>query len=88
MPTTVRIQDIDKNELDKLQAIILLRSGKKLTYDQLLHYLLRHTKNKVIELIVDDVTDQDINWDGLVENIDDFGETDSSQVNDIIYGEN
>ncbi len=88
MTTTVRIQDFDKNELDKLQATILLRSGKKITYDQILHYLLRHAKSKVIEAIVDDITDQTINWDKLVENIEDLGSTDSSKVDEVIYGDN
>lgn len=88
MATTIRIRDLDKIELDKLQATILLKSGKKLTYDQILHYLLRHAKNKVIEAIIDDVSDQEIKWDSLLSNIDDYGETDSSKINDVIYGEN
>jgi hypothetical protein len=88
MTTTVRIQDTDKVELDKLQALILLKSGKKITHDMLLHYLLKHAKNKVIELIIDDVNDQNIDWDGLLDTIGDFGETDSSNINDIIYGDN
>lgn len=88
MATTVRIKDLDKIELDKLQATILLKSGKKLTYDQILHYLLRHAKNKVLEAIIDDVSDQKIKWDSLLSNIDDYGETDSSNIDDVIYGEN
>ncbi len=88
MATTVRIKDLDKIELDKLQAIILLKSGKKLTYDQILHYLLIHAKNKVLEAIIDDVSDQEIKWDRLLSNVDDYGETDSSKIDDIVYGEN
>ena len=88
MATTVRIKDFDKIELDKLQATILLKSGKKLTYDQILHYLLRHAKTKVIEAIIDDVSDQEIKWDSLLSNVDDYGETDSSKIDDVIYGEN
>ena len=87
MTTTVRIRDVDKTELDKLQASILLRTGKKITHDQLLHYLLVHAKEKVLEGIIDDVQDQDINWDGILENIHDYGKTDSSKVDDVIYGD-
>ncbi|MHA2100202.1 MAG: hypothetical protein ACW99A_16125 [Candidatus Kariarchaeaceae archaeon] len=87
MATTVRIKDFDKIELDKLQATILLKSGKKLTYDQILHYLLRHAKSKVLEAIIDDVSDQEIKWDNLLSNVDDYGETDSSKADEIIYGD-
>ncbi len=87
MTTTVRIQDADKIELDRLQAKILLQSGKKITHDQLLHYLLYYSKETIVDLIVDDVNDQKINWDGLMDSISDLGLSDSTQIDDIIYGE-
>ncbi|MCY3411537.1 MAG: hypothetical protein INQ03_07905 [Candidatus Heimdallarchaeota archaeon] len=87
MSTTVRIKDTDKAELDKLQAIILLKSGKKLNYDELLHYLLLFSKEKVIEAIVDDISDQDIDWEYHLSRVGKYGETDSSDIDDVIYGE-
>lgn len=87
MTTTVRIQDVDKTELDMLQATILLRTGKKITHDQILHYLLVHAKDKVLEGIIDDVQGQNIDWDGILDNIDDYGKTDSSKVDEIVYGD-
>lgn len=87
MTTTVRIQDVDKTELDMLQATILLRTGKKITHDQILHYLLVHAKDKVLEGIIDDVQGQNIEWDGILDNIDDYGKTDSSKVDEIVYGD-
>ncbi len=85
MATTVRIKESDKAELDKLQATILLRSSKKLTYDELLHYLLIHSKNNVIEAIIDDISDQNIDWDYHLKNIGEYGVTDSSNIDDVIY---
>lgn len=87
MTTTVRIQSKDKEELDKLQATILLKTGKKLTYNEILHYLLTYSKDRVIEAIVDNISTQVIDWERNFELVADYDTTDSSDINDVIYGD-
>ena len=89
MTMTIRIFDKDKQELDKLQQQILQKTGKKLSHDQIIHYLLKHTKFHAIKAIINELErdTQNIDWEANFQLIDDLGETNAHHIDEIIYKE-
>ncbi len=85
MPTTVKIYDADKAFLDRLQAVIFQRIGKKLPYAELLHYLLIHSDENVMNAIIDDICNQDIDWASHLDIIGEYGDTDASHIDEVVY---
>jgi len=87
MSTTIRINNEDKDELDKLQAEIFLSTGRKLSYPQLLGIILKmsrtNLRSHLIELIK---SPQGIDWEKSEKYINDWGFSDSSDIDEVLYG--
>jgi len=52
MATTIKIDDVTKSRFDKLQARILVETGKKLTQQEILELLLEHAEKDEEEIIL------------------------------------
>jgi len=52
MTTTIKIDDDTKSRFDKLQARILVETGKKLTQQEILELLLEHAENDEEEIVL------------------------------------
>ena len=52
MTTTIKIDDDTKSKFDKLQARILIETGKKLTQQEILELLLNHAEKGEEEIIL------------------------------------
>jgi hypothetical protein len=90
MASSVKIKDNTKNELERLQAEILLKTNKKFSQQDLIDILINFGKNHLEELLeittsktltqndVDEVLALSSAW-GI--------ETTPESIDDIIYGE-
>lgn len=87
MSTTIRINERDKDELDKLQAEVFLATGKKLSYPELLGVIMKMSrtslKGQLIELIR---SPQEIDWEKSEKYVSDWGFSDSSDIDEVLYG--
>ena len=52
MTTTLKINDETKSRFDKLQARILVETGKKMTQQEILELLLEHAEKDEEEIII------------------------------------
>lgn len=87
MSTTIRINEKDKDELDKLQAEVFLATGKKLSYPELLGILMKLSRTSLKVQLVEMIKNpQSINWEKSRKYITDWGITQSTDIDDILYG--
>ncbi|MHB8584873.1 MAG: hypothetical protein ACYDDF_03435 [Thermoplasmatota archaeon] len=88
MATTVRLQDEDKRFLDELQAKILLRTGQRISLDDLLHRLVAVAEEHEDEVIVENesprLTEAEIR--AALKPIDFGVETSEEDIDRILYG--
>lgn len=92
MSTTVKIDPEFKKEIDKLQAKVTMKTGKKITQQDLLvriiQFVLRNEKEFFQTVIFDWHPLSDSEWDKLKESITDFGKiTTESTIDTELYGE-
>ena len=91
MSTTVKIDEETKKELDKIQAKILLKSGHKLTQQELLKKIIKFILKKEDEFfsnfIIDWTPMKDEEWEQLKSFITDFGfKTTEETIDSELYG--
>ena len=92
MPTTVKIDPEFKKEIDKLQAKITMKTGEKITQQELLvriiQFVLRNEKEFFQTVIFDWRPLADAEWEKIKESITDFGKiTTESTIDTELYGE-
>jgi hypothetical protein len=87
--TTIRINHDEKRKLEKLQAQIFLQCGKRLSFPELLHWLLVSTDDEILKRILEDLDEKStkIDWDIHLEAIRDLGFDNSDDIDDVVYGE-
>lgn len=91
--SSVKIEN--KEKLERLAAKILLKTGKKITQQELLAKCVQFTDERLEEFLIDFIKENRIWEDKEIKNLEeqfifDFGEGTenlSEQVDDIIYGE-
>ena len=90
MPTTVRVEDDVKADLDRLQGLLQSETGKRLTHSQLLARLLAVARRHEADLYRDPVrrrpTADEIRKQ-LADLAVDVGPTDVADIDEVLYGE-
>ncbi|MHB8584861.1 MAG: hypothetical protein ACYDDF_03365 [Thermoplasmatota archaeon] len=85
-----RAQDEDKRFLDELQAKILLRTGRRISLDELLHRLVELAEEHEDEIILEDqsprLTEAEIR--AFLKPVDFGVETSEEDIDRILYGGN
>lgn len=84
--TTIRIHSDEKSKLEKLQARIFLKSGKKLSIPELMQQLLKSDEDEILEKILDDLENDNIDWDIHLSMITDMEFDSSDDIDDVVYG--
>ncbi len=92
MPTTVKIDPEFKKEIDKLQAKITMKTGEKITQQDLLVRIIQFTLANEKEFFQTVIFDwhplSDSEWEKITEAITDFGiVTTESTIDTELYGE-
>ena len=90
MPTTVRVEDEVKGELDRLQGLVQSESGERLSHSELLRRLLDVARRHEADLFQEAPA-----WrppprhriEQLIASAPDCGPTDSSRIDEALYGE-
>jgi len=91
MSTSVKIEEEDKEKLEKLQALVTLKVGQKLTQQEILSALIREAYEKSDELVEKmlkanvPMTDQE--YERILSLVEDWGaETSWEEVDQTLYG--
>jgi len=91
MSTSVKIEEEDKERLEKLQALVTLKAGQKLTQQEILSTLIREAYEKSDELVEKilkasvPMTDQE--YERILSLVEDWGaETSWEEVDRTLYG--
>jgi len=91
MSTSVKIEEEDKERLEKLQALVTLKAGQKLTQQEILSTLIREAYEKSDELVEKilkanvPMTDQE--YERILSLVEDWGaETSWEEVDQTLYG--
>ncbi|MHA1166674.1 MAG: hypothetical protein ACTSP4_12735 [Candidatus Hodarchaeales archaeon] len=92
MPTTIKINHEFKREIDKLQAKVILKTGEKITQQELLVRILRFVIRNEEEFFKNYIFDweslDDSEWEKLKTFITAFGKiSKESTIDREIYGE-
>lgn len=92
MPTTVKIDPEFKKEIDKLQAKVTMKTGEKITQQELLvriiKFVIRNEDNFFKDFIFDWKPLTDSEWEKMKASITDFGKiTKESTIDTELYGE-
>jgi len=92
MPTTVKIDSEFKKEIDKLQAKVTMKTGEKITQQELLVRIVKFVLKKEDEFFKNFIFDwsplSDSEWESIKDGIVDFGKkTNESTINKELYGE-
>ena len=92
MPTTVKIDPKFKREIDKLQAKVTMKTGEKITQQELLVRILKFVIKNEQEFFKNFIFDwtplSDSEWKKIKAFITDFGiETKESTIDTELYGE-
>ncbi len=92
MPTTVKIDSEFKKEIDKLQAKVTIKTGEKITQQELLvriiKFVIGNEEDFFKNFIFDWKTLPDTEWEKMKTFITDFGKiTKESTIDKEIYGE-
>jgi len=91
MSTSVKIDEEDKERLEKIQAIVTLKVGRKMTQQEILSALIREAYTKSDELMErifkTDIRIPDEEYEKILLLIEDWGvETSWEEVDQILYG--
>ncbi len=92
MPTTVKIDPEFKKEIDKLQAKVTMKTGEKITQQELLvrilQFVIRNEEEFFRNFIFDWQPLPDADWEKIKASISDFGKiTKESTIDTELYGE-
>jgi len=92
MPTTVKIDPEFKKEIDKLQAKVTMKTGEKITQQELLvrilQFVIRNEEEFFRNFIFDWKPLPDSEWEKMKESITDFGKiTKETTIDTELYGE-
>ena len=92
MPTTVKIEPEFKKEIDKLQAKVTMKTGEKITQQELLvrmiQFVLRNEKEFFQNIIFDWQPLSDSDWNRIKAAITDFETiTTEATIDSELYGE-
>lgn len=92
MPTTVKIDSEFKKEIDRLQAKVTLKTGEKISQQellvQILQYILKNEKNFLQTFLFDWKPLPNSEWKKIQAHITDFGKiTKESTIDTELYGE-
>lgn len=88
MATTIRVEDTDKQQLEYLQAKILLETGEKLSYTEIIHFLIRLCQSKGFEDLIQEIKPlKEIDWSIHEKLIEDWGIGSSDDIDDVAYGD-
>ncbi len=92
MPTTVKIDPEFKKEIDKLQAKVTMKTGEKITQQELLvrilQFVIRNEEEFFKNFIFDWQPLPDSEWEKMKASITDFGKiTKESTIDTELYGE-
>ena len=92
MPTTVKIDPEFKKEIDKLQAKVTIKTGEKITQQELLvrilQFVIRNEEEFFENFIFDWKPLPDSEWKKMKASITDFGKiTKESTIDTELYGE-
>jgi len=92
MPTTVKIDPEYKKEIDKLQAKVIMKTGEKITQQELLarilQFIIRNEEDFFKNFIFDWKPLPDKEWEKMKAYITDFGKvTKESTIDTEIYGD-
>ena len=92
MPTTVKIDPEFKKEIDKLQAKVTMKTGEKITQQELLvrilQFVIRNEEEFFKNFIFDWQPLLDSEWEKMKASITDFGRiTKESTIDTELYGE-
>lgn len=90
MPTTVRVQDEDKEYLDRLQARFLLEKGERLALDGVLHRLIEACRAQGIDVLSPraQAPISDEHWQRILDARFDLGEpSHEDEIDDLLYGD-
>jgi len=91
MTTSVKLNDRDKEKLERLQALVTLRTGEKITQQELLRILIGEALLKVDEFF-DRISEQklpmpDEEYERILSLVDDWRvETSWEDIDQILYG--
>ncbi len=90
MPTSVKLAHGDKEKLDKLQALITLKLGEKMTQQELLAMLIRDALTRgdeFLESVRPNVPMSDEEFGRVLSLSEDWGvETTSEESDKVLYG--
>lgn len=91
MSTSVKLNQADKAKLDKLQAVVTLKSGGKITQQEILSTLIeqaiRSADQFAERIAVQDAPIPDEQYDKVLSLVEDWGvETGWKDVDRILYG--
>lgn len=90
MPTTVRVDEVVKDQLDRLQGLVQAETGERLTHSALLARLLRVARMHEGDLYANELrpsqTKEEIRA-RLARLAVRVGPTDVRELDDVLYGE-
>jgi len=91
MSTSVKIDREDKERLEKLQALVTVKAGKKRTQQEILSALIEEAYARsdefVEKLVKADVSMPDQDYERILSLVEDWGiETSWREVDEILYG--
>jgi len=91
MSTSVKLSEKDKEKLEKLQALVTLKAGEKVTQQELLSTLIREALAKDDEIVKKmfktkiPISDQE--YERILALVEDWGiETSWEEIDQILYG--
>lgn len=92
LTTTVKIDPEFKKEIDKLQAKVIMKTGEKITQQELLVRILKFVLTNEVEFFKNFIFDwqplSDSEWDNIASYITDFGRPSKEETIDSeLYGE-
>lgn len=92
MGTTVKVSDNFKKELNKLQAKVTLKTGGKISQNELLdrivQFIITNEEQFFQEIIFNWKPLSDSEWEDIADLIADFGvDTDEQSIDRELYGE-
>ena len=90
MSTSVKIAEADKEKLEKLQALVTLKLGEKMTQQELLARLIQDALTKgdeFVESVKPNVPMSDEEFRRVLSLAEDWGvETRSEEIDQVLYG--
>ncbi|MFQ5711893.1 MAG: hypothetical protein ACE5GD_08975 [Candidatus Geothermarchaeales archaeon] len=91
MTTSVKLSELDKDKLERLQALITLRAGGKVTQQELLSIIIGEALERCEEFIAKafkaNIPLPDEEYRKILSLIDDWGvETSWEEIDQLLYG--